>query len=240
MSTTGSLPSARRRSLRSRSRRARSSWERLEHRVAVIAVVVAPGELVEVPLEPPVGRLAAGALDRRLDVAEEPPDRVGVRVALDVDPGRVVDPSMGKLPVQAVVRRPLVREDDRLGSHDRRSLRERLQHQVVMLGRLDLAQNLGDLPGGVDDERRALVAEEAAPEQSCARSTRRERAPVVRTNLTAPAPAAGRPTGTPLQAASRARAAFPPRRDGRRTGPRAGGRRSRGRAAGRYRVGRRR
>lgn len=63
-----------------------------------------------------MGDLAVGALDRGLDMAEEPLDRVRVRVSFDVDTGGVVDPTMrDEVPVQAVVGRPLVRDDDRLG-----------------------------------------------------------------------------------------------------------------------------
>src|ERR1035437_3963844 len=59
---------------------------------------------------------------------------------------------------------PEPRQDERTLSHDRRrSFRKRPQDQLVVLGRLDLAQHLSDLPVRTNDERRALVPKEAAP-----------------------------------------------------------------------------
>src|SRR5579871_1878968 len=88
----------------------------MEQRVVGVPMVVAPRELVQVALKPLVRDLLVVPSYTGLEVPEESLNGVGVRVASHVGTGGVVDPTMGdEVPVEAVVGRPFVGDDDRLG-----------------------------------------------------------------------------------------------------------------------------
>src|SRR5271154_3531153 len=93
-----------------------STNEQVEHRALVVAMVVAPRELVEIPLQPLVGHLLVVPPDAGLEVPKEALDRVRVYVADDVLASGVTNSTMAsEVSAEPVVRRPLVRVDDRLG-----------------------------------------------------------------------------------------------------------------------------
>jgi hypothetical protein len=66
----------------------------VEHGCAGIAALVAPHVFVDVALQPLLRDGVVDAPDAVLEQTKEPLDGLRVNFALDVDPGRVVDPSM--------------------------------------------------------------------------------------------------------------------------------------------------
>src|SRR5207237_4966852 len=90
-----------------------STDEGVEHRPPVVAVVVAPRELVQVSLQPSVGDLLVIPTDAGLEVPEEALDGVRVGISHDVLASGVPDSTMTReVPTDLVVRGPLVSVDD--------------------------------------------------------------------------------------------------------------------------------
>lgn len=86
----------------------------MEHRLAGAPLVVAPGVLVQVGLEPLARDLLVGTAHPGLEIAEEALDRVRVDVAIDVMPRGVVDHAVARvLARKRLVGHPVVGEDQR-------------------------------------------------------------------------------------------------------------------------------